>query len=143
MPCTEGPLLDFATLRLRWRPNQYLVCPPDRCAARPHREAPVFDADADRLEQAVLAVARRRPHVEQVEGDNVERAYEFVQRKAGNSAPDFISVRVWPLPDGRSTLGIYSRSKDAWPHPGLNRRRVEAWLAGIRKELGQGRRKGG
>jgi hypothetical protein len=133
-------LLDFATLKLRWRPNQFLLCPPDRCAARPHRDAPVFDADADRLEQAVLAVARERPHVEQVEGDGVERAYEFVQRSGGNGATDFISVRVWPLPDGRSTLGIYSRSKYAWPYAGVNRRRVETWLAGIRKELGLGRR---
>ena len=138
----DGFLLDFATLKLRWRPNQYLVCPPDRCAARPHREAPAFDADADRLEAAVLAVAHRQPRVEQLEGDGVERAYEFVQRTRKFGFPDLISVRIWPLPEGRSTLGIYSRSKYGWSDLGVNRRRVEAWLSGIGKELGLRRRRG-
>lgn len=135
-------MLDFATLKLRWRPNQYLVCPTDRCAARPHDEAPVFDADADRLEAAVLTVIRRQPRVEQLEGDRVERAYEFVQRTKGLGFPDLISVKIWPLPDGRSTLGIYSRSKYGWSDMGVNRRRVEAWLSGVRRELGLKRKRG-
>lgn len=138
----DRPLLDFATLKLRWSPNQYLVCPPDRCAARPHREAPVFDADADRLEAAVLAVAQRQPRVEQLGGDSVERAYEFVETTKGFGFPDHISVHVWPLPDGRSTLGIYSRSRYGWSDMGVNRRRVERWLAGIRRELGLRRERG-
>lgn len=135
-------MLDFATLKLRWRPNQYLVCPPDRCAARPHREAPEFDADPDRLEAAVLAVAGRQPRTGRLEGDNVERAYEFVQRTRLFGFPDYISVHVWPLPDGRSTLGIYSRSRYGWSDMGVNRRRVEAWLSGIRRELGLRRSRG-
>ncbi|MFW6027359.1 MAG: DUF1499 domain-containing protein [bacterium] len=135
-------MLDFATLKLRWRPNQYLVCPQERCAPRPHREAPVFDADADRLEAAVLAVARRQPRLELLEGDSVERAYEFVQRTKGFGFPDDISVRVWPLPDGRSTLGIYSRSRYGWSDLGVNRRRVERWLSALRRELDPKRRRG-
>lgn len=135
-------MLDFATLKLRWRPNQYLVCPPERCAARPHREAPTFNADADRLEAAVLAVARRQARVELLEGDNVERAYEFVERTPGFGFPDDISVRIWPLADGRSTLGIYSRSRYGWSDLGVNRRRVERWLSAIHRELAPGRKRG-
>ncbi len=91
------------------------------------------------MEAALLAVVHRQPRVEQLEGDSVERAYEFVQRTRRLGFPDFISVRIWPLPDGRSTLGIYSRSKYGWSDMGANRRRVEAWLSGIRRELRPGR----
>lgn len=129
-------MLDFATLKRRRRPNDYLVCPPERCAARPHRKAPVFSADADRLEAAMLAFVRHQPRVEQLEGDVVERAYEFVQRSALCRFPDFVSIHVWPLPDGRSTLGMYSRSQFGFSDLGVNRRRVEAWLEGIGEELG-------
>jgi hypothetical protein len=40
-PADQGPV-NFATLELRSSPNQYLVCPADKCEAESDLPAPVF-----------------------------------------------------------------------------------------------------
>lgn len=43
--------------------------------------------------------------------------------------PDTIDVLYVDLPDGRSSLALYSRSKLGYRDLGANRARLERWLA--------------
>ena len=45
--------------------------------------------------------------------------------------PDSITVRFLPLEEGRSTLAIYSRSHYGRSDFGVNKERVDGWLASL------------
>ena len=42
--------------------------------------------------------------------------------------PDTINVKVMPVPDGGSTVLLYSRSKLGHSDMGVNRARLERWI---------------
>ena len=128
--------LPFERLTLRPTPNQYLVLPPDfPSAATPHRRSPVFEVDVDRLAAAWDAVIAEQPRVTPTRRDDATRQVEYVQRSRVFRFPDVITVRFVPLGPDRSTLAVYSRSRYGRRDFGVNRRRVEAWLARLAREL--------
>lgn len=130
-----GPLdlspVDFATLRLRDKPNQFLVCPPGYCAAKAHMTSPVFAGSADDLKQRWLAMLKRQPRVEMGAADAAGMQYDFIQRSDLVRYPDSITVRFIPLDGGKATLAIYSRSHYGRSDFGVNEARVRAWLAAL------------
>ena len=126
--------VDFATLTLPDRPNQYLLCPPGYCNAVPHAESPVFDIPVDRLEALWRQVVAGEPRVEVVAVEPGEQV-TWVQRSARFRFPDIVTVRFIPLSPTRSTLAIYSRSVYGRADFGVNRARVEDWLGKLRQSL--------
>jgi uncharacterized protein (DUF1499 family) len=129
--------LPFERLALRPTPNQYLVLPPDfpSTAAAPHRRSPVFDVGVERLAAAWDAVIAEQPRVTPTRRDDAARQVEYVQRSRLFRFPDVITVKFIPLGPDRSTLAVYSRSRYGRRDFGVNRRRVEAWLARLSQEL--------
>lgn len=137
-PLAERLALDPLTLERTGHPNDFLVCPTGRCTATTDRAAPVLDiAAAGQLrlwEQVVTAAPRTRIlglsetgftlHAEQR-----SRIFRFV---------DTIAVRVLPLEGGRSTFAAYSRSELGYGDMGVNRARLEAWVAQLEAAAGQG-----
>lgn len=134
-----GPItptkIDFATLSKKPSPNQYLVCPPDLCAARPDAESPVYEVSATALRDAWRAVALSAPRVTETAADEAAMQYDFVQRSKIMRYPDTISVRFIPLDEERATLAIYSRSHYGRSDFGVNQARIEAWLAALAERL--------
>ena len=128
-----GPI-DFATLRRRTSPNDALACPPGRCTfARSDRETAVYDmppaALAARLTQVALAEPRThalpcRPPCELLRFVHYSRLMRF---------PDTIDVEILPSGNGHSTLAIYSRSLVGHGDLGVNRARIDRWLAALDK----------
>ena len=123
--------VDFATLALDGRPNQHLVCPEGFCAASPHAASPVFEISATALRDRWMAMIERQPRVTGTAADAAALHYDFVQRSLVFRFPDAITVRFIALDEGRATLAIYSRSYYGHDDFGVNRRRVEAWLAAL------------
>ena len=123
--------IDFATLALAGRPNQHLVCPEGFCAASPHAASPVFEISATALRDRWMAMIERQPRVTAAHADAAALHYDFVQRSSVFRFPDAITVRFIALDEGRATLAIYSRSYYGHDDFGVNRRRVEAWLAAL------------
>ncbi len=123
--------IDFDTLALDGRPNQHLVCPEGFCAASPHAASPVFEISATALRDRWMAMIERQPRVTRTAADAAALHYDFVQRSLVFRFPDAISVRFIALDEGRATLAIYSRSYYGRDDFGVNRRRVEAWLAAL------------
>ena len=110
--------VDFAQLRLKGSPNQYLVCPDGYCSAQSHAIAPEFSISADQL-QAAWFIARN-------EG---ERQFDIETLTPLVGFPDTVTVRFIELPDGRSTLAIYSRSHYGRSDLGANKKRIDQWLS--------------
>ncbi len=123
--------IDFATLAPDGRANQHLVCPEGFCAASPHAASPVFEISATALRDRWMAMIERQPRVIRTGTDDAALHYDFVQRSSVFRFPDAITVRFIALDEGRATLAIYSRSYYGHDDFGVNRRRVEAWLAAL------------
>ena len=134
-----GPMrhakIDFRTLTRHERPNQYLVCPLDVCAAMPDAVSPVYDVSATILRDAWLAMIAFQPRVEQSTVSEDEQQYDFMQRSRLVRLPDTITVRFIPLGQAKSTLAIYSRSHYGYSDFGVNRQRIKAWLTALQERL--------
>jgi uncharacterized protein (DUF1499 family) len=130
---------DFRTLKLTWKPNQFLVLPPNyKAQVPPHRVSPAFPMAPDQLLEAVKRVALAEPRTVLAEEDAAAHKLEFVQRSKTFRFPDFVSVEAVPLGAGRTALAIYSRAKLGIRDFGVNRARVERWLTALQAKAGSG-----
>jgi uncharacterized protein (DUF1499 family) len=122
--------VDWATLT-RHPTNDALVCPAGYCPnARPDQEAKVYPlAPADLLAR-VKRVALAEPHTKELAPDR-ERGARFVQYTRLMRYPDTIDVEVIPVGERQSTLALYSRSLVGRKDFGVNRARLQRWLAAV------------
>lgn len=133
-PVGETPPVAFGDLQLSDRPNQYLVCPADYCGTAPHAVSPVFDMPVARLRERWRSVVAAQPRVRQRAEYENGTQIDYVERSARFRFPDIITVRFIPVPPSRSTLAIYSRSVYGRDDLGVNRVRIEAWLAKLQQD---------
>lgn len=131
----ERPRIDFTTLQKTERPNQYLVCPRDLCTATPDRDAPVYAVPPGELRDALLAVVAGEPRMRLLVADAEAGYYEFEQQSRFMGFPDTITVQLFDRPGGASTLAIYSRSHYGYRDFGVNKARIDAWLAKLKLPL--------
>jgi len=128
---------DFATMALSWKPNQFLVMPAGFTAkAKPHAVSPVFAKTPDQVLDAVKKVALAEPRTTLLTEDRGARQLSLVQKSKTFRFPDFINVEAVPLGSGQTALAIYSRAKLGIRDFGVNRARIERWLAALQRELG-------
>jgi len=126
---TPPPKVDFRTLELHDRPNQFLVCPDDLCStARAHLKAPTFDIPADQLLAQFQSVALDQQDVKRIEYDTSDLKIDFVQRTKTMRYPDIVTVQAVPIDENSSTLAIYSRSVFGHSDFGVNEKRIRHWL---------------
>lgn len=109
------------------RPNDFLVLPPGLAGA--DAESPLFDAPLPAMARRVDLFARSQPRVTRLAGSNEAGFITFIARSRLIGFPDYVSVKVVPQPDGRMALAIWSRSRFGYSDMGVNRARVEDWLA--------------
>ncbi len=122
----EVPQVDFASLRLSDKPNQFLVCPPDLCTAPSDMASPVFSLPVAELRQRLHRIVETTGET-RLQRESDEDA-TYLARTRLMRWPDWITVRYIALDDGRSTLAIYSRSVYGRSDFGANRQRVTDWL---------------
>ncbi len=129
-------MTDFRTLRRHRRPNDYLILPDDLpSSATPDRLSPVFPVSRDGLGLLVKRVALAEPRTVLLENDEDGCHFEFRQRSRIFRFPDFVTVECRHADNDRSTLAIWSRSKYGISDRGVNRKRVERWIAAIEARL--------
>jgi len=80
-------------------------------------------------------VIASEPRITLVHRDNAALTERYVQRSALLGFPDTIIVRYLGLPDGRSTLALYSRSQLGRSDLGVNEARLKRWLEKLRQVL--------
>lgn len=121
--------MDFQTLRLTAKPNQYLVAPAGLCLeAKLHRTAPDFASEPGILRCRFRAIALAHPRVVQMAADDATLTDTYVQRSALLGFPDTITVQFMAFGPGHSSLAVYSRSRYGYSDLGVNKARIDAWL---------------
>jgi uncharacterized protein (DUF1499 family) len=134
---TVGDLdrIEFAEFKLKGTPNQFLMCPPEFCDAKPHAKSPVFNVSIDRLHEHWHWIVSHEPRTKLLVEDEEGQQFDYVQRSARFRFPDIITVRFMSVSSWRSTLAIYSRSIYGKGDFGVNRKRIDAWLHSLRETL--------
>ena len=132
----DVPVIDFATLQRDSVPNQYLLCPKGMCSTETDGEAPVFDVPIEQLQVAWDEMLAEQPRLQILRRDVTNIQIDYVQRTRLLRFPDLVTVRFVPIDAGHSTVAIYSRSVWGKGDMGVNRTRVEEWLARLKARLG-------
>ncbi len=135
-PVGDVGTVDFAALTLTDRPNQFLMCPPGFCGAKPHAESQVFDVALKQLRARWREVVAAEPRVELLAAHEDGRQFDYIQRSARFRFPDIITVRFISASPSQSTHAIYSRSIYGRRDFGVNRARIDTWLTILREGLG-------
>ena len=129
-PVKRSPV-DFETLQLGPKPNQYLVCPAGFCQSEPHRIAPAFEVSPERLRQDWFKMSESQPRVSLLGSSPDASQYDFEATTALMGYPDTVTVRFVEAGEGGSTLAIYSRSHYGHSDLGANKKRIDSWLESL------------
>ncbi|WP_298357188.1 DUF1499 domain-containing protein [uncultured Litoreibacter sp.] len=92
-------------------------------------EPPVYEMDASALALRVEAVILSTPRTEKLAGELADGYASYVTRSALWGFPDIASVKVVEAGEGKSSLIVLSRLRYGQMDMGVNRARVEDWLA--------------
>ena len=135
-PIGDVPVIDFATLERGTAPNQYLLCPASVCSTQTDGVAPVYEVPVTKLQAVWDEMIVEEPRVQVLRRDITNQQIDYVQRTRLLRFPDLVTVRFVPLDDTHATLAIYSRSVYGEGDFGVNRARVEEWLAKLKARIG-------
>ncbi|WP_062260727.1 DUF1499 domain-containing protein [Endozoicomonas arenosclerae] len=131
----DDRVIDFDTLKLHEKPNQYLVLPKGEFSASPHLVSPVLDMSVEELQKQFSEVAQSQEKVEVIRTSQDGRQIDYVQRTPFMGYPDTITVRFYSQGENSSTLAIYSRSSYGYSDLGANQKRIDAWLDSLKASL--------
>ncbi len=110
--------VDPATAPPAANPNQYLA------------ETRLYPSSPRALLARFDAIARAQPRTRVVAGDPDSLMITYVQRSRVLGFPDYLTVKA-VAKDGAAGLIVWSRARYGRADFGVNRARVEAWLAAL------------
>ena len=124
---------DFARLRMRWRPNRYLMLPPGfEAPAKAHETSPVFAGPPNALFRRLKAIIDEEPRIQWLAEDRAGCRLELIQRSRIFRFPDRISVAAMPgAGNNGSAPALYSRARFGIWDFGVNRARVRRWVRAL------------
>ena len=130
------PPMDMATTVRPTSPNTELAGPAiagTNGATASHQDivSPLYEIPADRLFAAVSAVAAAQPLTFPAAAYPDRLQAHWVARSKVFNFPDLITAQVLAHGPNASTLVLYSRSVYGRSDFGVNRRRLDAWLAAL------------
>jgi uncharacterized protein (DUF1499 family) len=115
-------------------PNTALAAPAG-FTPQPDIVSPSYHLPADRLFALVQDVAAGQPSTYRAALYPDQLQVHYVARTAVFNFPDLIMVQVTPAGPDSSGLIVYSRSVYGRSDFGVNRGRVETWLAALRTKI--------
>jgi uncharacterized protein (DUF1499 family) len=133
-PPDLGPVT-FETLERRSTPNDALACPPGICKAQSDLTPPEYETSAKSLRYWFGKAIAAEPRLTAIVSDDAALTDRYIQRSALMRYPDTIVVQFFDRPGGRSTLALYSRSQLGSSDLGVNRARLERWLAKLAESV--------
>jgi uncharacterized protein (DUF1499 family) len=121
--------VEFGSLALPRSPNTCLAAP---AGAHPgaHIQVPPLPVDAATAWPLLRRLGERFPRTTLLAEWPERRQVQWVHRSALVRFPDIVAAELRPGPAGAG-LFLYSRALFGWSDFGVNRRRVEAWLAAL------------
>jgi uncharacterized protein (DUF1499 family) len=128
---------EFETLERRRWPNDYLVLPDGfEGRSEPDRRSPRFGVSRDELGLLVKRVALAEPRTVLLESDEDGCRFVFRQRSKVFRFPHVITIECFRAGGDASTLAVWSRAKYGFAGGGVNRKRIERWIAAIEMRVG-------
>lgn len=134
LPAAEP--VDFKAVVLPSSPNACLAAPPGG-NLQAQITIPTFRADPATAWAALRSLGERFPRTTKLGEWPEQRQAQWVQRSAIMNFPDIIAGGIVPQGEG-SGLYLFSRSLFGYSDLGVNRKRVEAWIAAFKASLGEG-----
>ena len=131
---SEALPLSFVSLERTGRPNDALAAPEGYTASPVDVVSSTYGVSAEVLFEVAQQVLAKEPRTRILAVFRDERQLALEQRSALFGFRDSIWVQADERPDGSSLL-IYSRSNVGYWDLGVNRKRVETWLAAIGKAV--------
>ncbi|RYI99384.1 MAG: DUF1499 domain-containing protein, partial [Acetobacteraceae bacterium] len=127
--------VDFGRLVLPPSPNTCLAAPAGMHPGA-HVTVPPLPVDAATAWGVLRGLGETFPRTTLIQDWPERRQAQWVERSALVNYPDIIAAELVPLPEGAG-LYLYSRSLFGWSDLGVNRRRVDRWLAAFEAALRQ------
>ena len=132
-PNGKTMLISFESLQRPSSPNTWLIGPAAAPASlQVDSHAPEFGIPAAQLVDAWTQIVKRQPRTRIVAVSDDGLQVEAEQRSALFRFVDKISFRAVALDGDRSTFYAYSRSQVGYWDLGVNRKRLERWVAELR-----------
>ncbi len=134
----KRPEIDFPSLRLTRKPNQFLMAPEGLCSGRVHAKSPVFTLPVHELRAKLEALALATENLEKLSDRDLGEGRsqsEFVKYSNLVGYPDTITIEYLELKDGNSTLAVYSRAHYGYRDFGVNARRILRWMAELKEYI--------
>jgi len=131
---THGEPVDFATLELDWRPNQFLMAPPGLTMAEPMADSPVLPATPSQVAEVLARLVQATPRTRILKRSGDGNTLTVVQTTALMRFPDFATLTVIPVEGGSAVLA-YSRAIYGIRDFGVNQRRIEGWMRQLVAEV--------
>lgn len=129
------PVIDFPTLELTNKPNQYLLCPKNYCKVEPHAKGPQFDLSVQELRIAWMEMVSIQPRTTLFSKTRSADQLDYIQRTKLVRFPDIITVRFIEISQEQSTIAVYSRSIYGRSDFGANKTRIDHWIAELNRLL--------
>ena len=125
--------VDPATARPGGSPNEYFAAPRGTTAVPADAETPLYPESPRALLARFDAIARAQPRTMVVAGDLDSLMITYVQRSRIFGFPDYLTVKAVAVEsatgEGGAGLIVWSRARYGRGDFGVNRARVETWLA--------------
>lgn len=133
-------MIDLRQLSQSTPLNQCWVSPRGYAWLPPHWPSPEYAVPPERLNEVLRAIIDAEPRITWGESSANGLRFDLIQRSRIFRFPDYISVEILPVRSERhaaihSTLAIFSRSRYGRRDFGVNRQRVERWLAALDTQL--------
>ncbi len=133
---SPGERIVIGELRPPLPANAFLACPPGYCAVAGAVASPVFDIPWERLAEYWARMIAAEPRVTGIAAEPGGRRLFAIQRSWLLGFPDIVGVEFVALGPGRSSLAVHSRARYGSRDFGVNRKRVERWLAELQRLAG-------
>ena len=132
----QPQLMDMQRIERPATPNTALAAPAG-FVPTPDLVTPTYSTPADLLYRALRAVAVAQPRTFLAAEYPAERQIHWVVRSVALNFPDLLTAQVSEVGPDRSTLVLYSRSVYGHSDLGVNRARLNTWIAALQTKIEQ------
>ena len=113
-------------------PNCFRMAPEGATDQAIDAVAPVYGETGIVMAEAFHDFALAQRDTQSVFGVAASQHMTYVQRTEMLRVPDYISVKFIDLPEGGSTVAIFSRSRFGYGDMGVNEARVRRWVDALK-----------
>lgn len=129
----DDAFVDFATLKLKTSPNQFLMAPENTCLeAKAMKVSPTLPYSARELYLKIRDIASKDSTWRLVKEDESEMRLKFVVVTKLCKFKDDVDIVVNSQDISESTISVYSRSRVGKSDLGANEKRVDRLIASLK-----------